>query len=83
MRDERTDHTIDQLEQDLHRSQFTRWEAETFLAERHRKKFESLANAEGKWARRWEVAKEISELVFAFIGKIALAALIGIGLLSS
>jgi hypothetical protein len=68
------DPVIAQIEAELRESRFKPWDAETFLAERHRAKIEALTEPQGTWSRRWEVTKEAATIVSAFVGYLAISA---------
>lgn len=71
---------IERLEDEIHRSRVEPWDVETFLAERHRKHFQTLTS--NKAASRIQVAKEISDLVFIFMGRIATILILSLWLLT-
>ena len=62
---------IERLEAEIHRSRVEPWDVETFLADRHRAHIETLTSPENKTASRIQVVKEMSDLVFIFIGRVA------------
>lgn len=68
---------IEELEADLHESQFKKWDVETFLADRHRSKVEALTAPGERWAVRRQVAKEVASAVFLFVGQITIVTLFG------
>jgi hypothetical protein len=70
----RPDPEIERLEADLRRSRFEKWDVENFLANRHRAKIAALTAPENKRAALWPVAKEISDMVFLYVGKAGTAA---------
>lgn len=71
------DPAIEQLEADLRKSQFEKWDVETFLAEHHQAKAKALLRPKNKWAGRWVAAKEVSDLFFIFAGRVATASALG------
>ena len=73
---EQRDEAIKRLEADLRKSQFSTWDAETFLAKRHQAKIEALTKAKAQeqpWRGLWLVAKELSKDLLAILGVYALA----------
>lgn len=79
MANETIDPAIVQLEAEIHQSRVSRWEVETFLADRHRAKIEALSDITKKPV--WPVFVELANLVFALIGQVAVAALLGLWLI--
>ena len=80
-----SDPDIERLEDEIYQSRIKPWDVESFLAERHRKKFEALSepvNPENPWPRRWLVAKDIGTAVLAFIGYLTVGTLAGMWLLT-
>jgi hypothetical protein len=75
------DPQIQQLEDELRRSQFEKWDVETLLADRHRAKIEALTSPDKRGAKV-QVAREIAGAVFGAIGVAATSAAFGVWLLS-
>ena len=67
------DPEIEAIEAELRESRFKAWDAETFLANRHRAKIEALTAPDNKWRQRWQVTKECAVIIAAFVGYITLA----------
>lgn len=78
----RVDPEIEQLEADLSRSRFERWDVEAFFAERHQAKIDALTSADDRVGVWLQVAKELAFGVCAFVGFITIQALLGWLLLS-
>jgi hypothetical protein len=75
------DPQIQQLEDELRRSQFEKWDVETLLADRHRAKIEALTSPDKRGAKL-QVAREIAETIFSFVGKVTTISAFGVWLLS-
>jgi hypothetical protein len=67
-----SDPEIEQLEADLHRSRFEKWDVETFLADRHRAKADALTNPKSPRVGVWRLFRELTDPVFVYVGWVAL-----------
>lgn len=77
-----SDPEIERLEAELHRSRFEKWDVETLLADRHRAKIEALERPKSKGAARLQVAKEIAEELFMYIGMVATVVMLNLWVLT-
>ena len=82
MPDETHDQTIERIEADLRESRFTKWDAETFLEDRHNAKIAELRRSESRARTYWLAFKEVGGMVLSYVGFATLAALAGYALLS-
>lgn len=76
------DPVIEQLEAELHESQFSKWDVETLLVERHRAKIERLERPKRPWWKWWEALKELAVLVFAYFGFATAMTMLGLWMLT-
>lgn len=65
----------------MRESRFLPWDVETFLANRHQAKIDTLTASESQWARRWMVTKELATMILAYIGIVAVTTIAGLWLL--
>lgn len=76
------DAEMEELEAELRRSQFSMWDVETLLIDRHKAKIEALSGAEGKWPVVRQTAKELTFGLLAYVGFLATATMAGYWMLT-
>lgn len=77
------DPAIARIEAELSESRFQPWDVETFLANRHQAKIETLTGEPDKpWPRRWAAAKEIAWNLAAIVGTLTTVTGVGVWLLT-
>lgn len=73
------DPEIERLEDDLRNSQFRAWEAEEFLAKRRDEK--AAPDRQSAISRYWPDVIESLDIICLLVGRAAIIALLGLGLL--
>jgi hypothetical protein len=77
-----SDPEIEHLEAELRASQFERWDVEKLLIERHEARIAALEKPRADWRRWWQVTKEISFSICAFVGYLTIITSAGVWFVS-
>ena len=67
----------------MRRSRFERWEVETLLADRHRAKIAALTAPENKRVPVWPIVRELTDMVFLYVGKAGTAAALALWMMGA